>query len=93
MSAAEARSTAESLEIFVSCLKVPDPRSPQGASQPFLTAVTLVFLGLLAHRSTIAAVFQKKTANAGPKFISPNSASFFGFDTAKVKIKFQATPL
>ena len=45
------------LEIFVQCLKkVPDPRSKQGISQPFQTALAIVFLGLLANISTIAEI-------------------------------------
>ena len=38
---------AAPLEIFVQCLNnVSDPRSKQGVSQPFQTALTIVFLGL-----------------------------------------------
>ena len=45
------------LEIFVQRLKkVPDPRSKQGISQPFQTALAIVFLGLLANLSTIAEI-------------------------------------
>lgn len=45
------------LNLFVNCLKkIPDPRSKHGVSQPFRTALALVFLGLLAHRSTLAEI-------------------------------------
>jgi hypothetical protein len=46
-----------SLEIFVQCLKkVPDPRSKQGVSHPFHTALAVIFLGLLANISTLAEI-------------------------------------
>jgi hypothetical protein len=46
-----------SLEIFVDCLKkVPDPRSKQGVSHPFHTALAVIFLGLLANISTLAEI-------------------------------------
>ena len=48
---------SQTLEIFVESIKkVPDPRSKQGISQPFQTALTIVFLGLLAGISTIAEI-------------------------------------
>lgn len=50
-------SVASSIDIFVNCIKkVPDPRSKRGVSQPFITALSIVFLGLLANRSTIAEI-------------------------------------
>jgi len=50
-------SPSHALEIFVQCLKkVPDPRSKKGVSQPFRTALGIVFLGLLANISTVAEI-------------------------------------
>ena len=51
------RANAASLDIFVQCLNnVSDPRSKQGVSQPFPTALAIVLLGLRANLAPFAEI-------------------------------------
>ncbi len=50
-------STQNPLKNFANCLNsVPDPRSKQGQSHPFATALAVLILGLLANLSTLAEI-------------------------------------
>ena len=62
------RANAASLDIFVQCLNnVPDPRSKQGVSQPFQTALAIVLIGLLAANAgrQIAQIFRRSRLGMG----------------------------
>jgi len=57
MSAPAPPETSITLDSFVQCLKkVSDPRSKRGKSHPFATILAVVFLGLIARRSTLAEI-------------------------------------
>jgi hypothetical protein len=57
MSQSKAKVTANSLKLFVLCLKnVPDPRSKHGTYHPFHTILALVFLGLIGNVTTLAEI-------------------------------------